>query len=89
MQYATVLFACSIILNACPFAGCFEFSAEGFDGSDFVVEGDVGAAVGVVEGGAEKDVDVGAFHEEGTVEQFVRPVSEVEDVVGIFFDAFL
>ena len=78
-----------VILDAGFFAGFFELSAEGFNGGDFVVEGDVGAAVGVVEGGAEKDVDVGALHEQGAVEQFVWPLPETENVVRIGGDAFV
>lgn len=61
--------------------------AEGFDGGEFIVEGDVGVAVGVVEGGAEEDVDVGAFHEEGTIEEFIGACAEMEDMVGIACDA--
>ena len=61
-----------VVLDAGLFASFFEFAAEGFDGGDFVVEGDVGAAVGLVEGGAKEDIDVGALHEECAVEQLVR-----------------
>lgn len=43
--------------------------------------------MGVVEGGAEEDVDVGAFHEEGTIEEFIRACAEMEDMVGIARDA--
>ncbi len=78
-----------VVLDAGFFAGFFEFAAEGFDGGDFVVEGDVGAAVGVVEGGAEKDVDVGALHEEGAVQQLVGAGAQVQDVVRVAGDAFV
>lgn len=43
--------------------------------------------MGVVEGGAEEDVDVGAFHEEGTIEEFVGACTEMEDMIGIARDA--
>lgn len=43
--------------------------------------------MGVVEGGAEEDVDVGAFHEEGTIEEFIGACAEMEDMVGIARDA--
>ena len=43
--------------------------------------------MGVVEGGSEEDVDIGALHKEGAVEELVGAVAEVEHVVGIGGDA--